>query len=84
MANAEVSEPSGTGVPFSSTTPAEVNVHWFPLASVRIPPEVGVISSSVGAGVGVGVGGMGVEVGVGVGVRTGAAELVQDWLAASR
>ncbi len=47
MAKAPVPEPPGTGVPFSSTTPADVRVHLFPLASVRIPPEVVVISFAI-------------------------------------
>jgi hypothetical protein len=77
MATAEVPEPPGTTVPFSSTAPADVRVHLLPLLSVSIPPEV--VVSSFGVGVGVGVGG-GVGVGVGVEIRTGAAELVQAWL----
>ncbi len=55
IASAPVPEPSGTGVPFSSTTPAEVRVHLLPEASVRVPPVVGLSSFGVGVGVGVGV-----------------------------
>ena len=75
MAKADVPEPPGTGVPFSSSTPVDVSVHLFPELSVRLPPEVGVSSLELGVGVGAGVG-----AGVGVAVRMGAAELVQDWL----
>ena len=36
MAKADVPELSGTAVPFSSTTPADVSVHLFPPASVKV------------------------------------------------
>ena len=48
MAKAEVPEPPGIGLPFSSITPAEVRVHLLPAASVSAPPEVGVSSPEIG------------------------------------
>ena len=50
---AAVPDPPDTGVPFSSTTPAEVRVHAFPELSISAPPEETVISlPAAGTGVG--------------------------------